>query len=92
MSQWTLNKVDAVRGDVVLQLRHWDGIDRPDYISCELGPEQARKWAKALVKEAGKADRHKTDVRQQQRRAAIKKRDELTAEIERLDREIGSPA
>lgn len=92
MSGWSLNKIDAERGNVVLQLRHWDGIDRPEYLGCELSPEQARHWAKVLVTEAGKAERHNTDVREQMRAAAIKKRDELTAEIARLDREIGATA
>ena len=51
-----LNSVEHKNGKVIVKVRQWDGIDRPDYLTLgELSPENALSWANDIAKEADAA-------------------------------------
>lgn len=73
---------------VLVRIRQWDGIDRPDFTDCELTPEQARAAAADLMRLADDAATHIAARARGTLAAKIQKLGELAAEVEKLSREI----
>lgn len=86
---YSLNSIDHVRGDIVIKIREWDGIDRPDNTMLEaLSPAQARAWAKQLELAANAADEFLDERRCSELNQKRLLLDALRKEIAKLEAEL----
>lgn len=89
MSYPSLNEMIARNGEVHIKTRHWDGIDRPDFVSLDpLSPEQARRWAATLIEQADIAEGQKRERDAAALAAKQVKLEALRQEVAGLERDL----
>lgn len=87
---YSINSIDHVRGDVVVKIREWDGIDRPDHITLDgVSPVQAKGWAQQLEYAAGAAEEYLEEKAKTTLADKKAKLERLKSEVASLEAEVG---
>lgn len=91
MSGYAISSITSTKGEVIVQVRAWDGIDHPDYMVLDgLSPGQAQGWATQLEIEAEKSALWLKNNDVALRKRLIKERDALADQITLLDKKIAA--
>lgn len=88
MNDRTIHAISARNGDVVITLRAWDGVGKPEYEAIMLSPDRAEAWSFDLNNLAAEA-RQQTSIRaKEQLRKAREDLAAKKAEVLWLEKEI----
>lgn len=77
------------RGTIKIKGRHWDGIDRPDYVTIELGgPARAEKIVAALLADIEIAKDYEEGQKIQKRSALLDRKKQIEAELAEIEKQL----